>query len=268
MLYQLYSASLKLSAFVDCYWESNFSGVQVYEELFVAQLNPHIIINLSDTYQRNENTICQSSLDTINTSAIKFTHLSRNQLFGIRFKPAGLTMFTHLGMHELVDSSLSLRDVFGSDSDWYETSMLESTTIQQRIAITERFLWAKIDERNLEKYRFNAAVQERIGNYICQPNFMAEVVESLNTTHRTLDRNFKQFLGLSPKKLHRLIRFQAVFEAVHNTHLKKQVFDFYDFGYYDQAHFGKEFKEFVGMTLQEYLNSPHFVQNLQDNHFS
>ena len=69
MLYQLYSASLKLSVFVDCYWESNFSGMQVYKELFVAQLNPHIIINLSDTYQRNEHTISRNTLDTINTSA-------------------------------------------------------------------------------------------------------------------------------------------------------------------------------------------------------
>lgn len=267
-MYILYDVSPKLSPFVDCYWESNFGGLSgLYEELFVAQFNPNIIINISDAYKRNDSTIKQSSLNTINTSAIKFSHQASNQLFGIRFKPAGLNMFCALGVNELMDASISLKDVFGQEASDLENALLESQNIQERIDIANSFLFKKIIEKNTEKFNFNASVQAQIIKHLNKPNCMTDVIESLNTTHRTLDRNFKQFLGLSPKKLHRLVRFQKVYEALHSPQYKNKTFDFYDYGYYDQAHFSKEFKEFVGLSFQEYLHSPHFVQNLQDNHY-
>ncbi|TAE97882.1 MAG: AraC family transcriptional regulator [Runella slithyformis] len=269
MMYHLYSASPKLSLFVDSYWESNFATSidTAYNELFVAQLNANIIVNLSEAYLRNDATVNRSTLNTINTSAIKFVHQASNHLFGIRFKPAGLTMFTSLGLDELKDTSICLQDIFGSDAIWFETAIYEGKNVQERIEITEKFLMLKIKEKNLERYVFSAAIQDSIAKHFYKPNCIAEVVEELNTTHRTFDRNFKSFLGLSPKKMHRMIRFQKVFEMLHVSYLKKQSFDFYQCGYYDQAHFSKEFKEFTGMTLQAYLDSPYFVQNIQDNHF-
>jgi AraC-like DNA-binding protein len=269
-MYNLYSVSLKLSPFVDCYWESDFAGATngVYQELFVAQLHPNIIINLSDSYLRNNTTVFRSSVNTINTAPIHFTHQTSNQLFGIRFKPAGLNMFTSLGMHELVDASIGLQEIFGDEAFGLETSLFQSTNVYERIEATEQFLLNKLEIRNLTKYIFSVNVQENVSKYFDKPNCITEIAENLNTTQRTLDRNFKQILGLSPKKLHRVIRFQKVYEALHSPQYKNKLFDFYDFGYYDQAHFGKEFKEFVGMNFQEYLQSPHFVQNLQDNHYS
>jgi AraC-like DNA-binding protein len=268
-MYQLYQPSARLSAFVDCFWESNFSafGNDTYRELFVAQLNPNIIINLSNHYHRNNVIVKQSTLDAINTEAIVFSHRSNNQLFGIRLKPAGLGMFTPLGMHELLDASIQLKDVFGDDTEHFEDELLKKTTSQQRIALTESFLLKKLDERNLRKCLFHAAVQDNITKHYQDPNCIALVVSQMNTSHRTFDRNFTQFLGLTPKKIHRLIRFQKVYEALLTSKTDVLSFDFYTFGYYDQAHFSKEFREFTGMAFKEYLNSLFFVQNLQDNHF-
>jgi transcriptional regulator GlxA family with amidase domain len=65
---------------------------------------------------------------------------------------------------------------------------------------------------------------------------------SLNLTHRTLDRNFIRFLGLSPIKMLRLMRFNAFLDALHIQ--PKDRVNCFDFGYYDQSHFIKEFKNF------------------------
>jgi AraC-like DNA-binding protein len=268
-MYHLFQPANELSAFIDCYWESDFKGLNndIYSELFVAQFNPNIIINITDNYKHNHSIIKKNVLNTINTSAITFTHKASNQLFGIRFKPAGFNMFSAIGLHEIVDNSILLTDVFGADVEAFEDKICEAKDTLQRIEIANQFFLSKIKEANLVKFEFNSLVQKSISKNANKPNLINEVAIDLNTTQRTLDRNFKQFLGLSPKKLHRLIRFQKVYEALHSPKMQSQTFDFYHFGYYDQAHFSKEFKEFVGLTYQEYLQSPYFVQNLQDNHY-
>ncbi len=253
MMYNLYPVSGKLSVFVDCYWESNFKDIvgECYSELFVAQLNPNIIVNLSDTYVRNNVTIGQSALNTINTAAINFLHQASNHLFGIRFKPAGLVMFTSIGLDELRDATIDLKDIFREDTERFENKMFECKNTKERIAVTESFLILKLIEKNLEKYKFSVAVQNGIVKYFDDSNCVSKVVEHLNITHRTFDRNFKNILGVSPKKLQRLIRFQKAFEMMHMSFQKDKFFNFYMFGYFDQAHFSKEFKEFVSMSPQK-----------------
>ena len=63
---------------------------------------------------------------------------------------------------------------------------------------------------------------------------------------RQLRRVFNIYVGDSPKSFARTVRFQKCLQA--NALAMNNEASFYDFGYYDQVHYIKEFKKLCGVT--------------------
>ena len=73
------------------------------------------------------------------------------------------------------------------------------------------------------------------------------------TNYTTLNRNFNKILGITAKKFERLIKFRKAVRALINS--PERLTDVVvDSGYFDQSHFIKEFKHYMGMSPSEYLN--------------
>ena len=70
--------------------------------------------------------------------------------------------------------------------------------------------------------------------------------------YMTLFRLYKKILGISPKKLDRLIKFRKSIDQLAHSGNKLVTIAF-DSGYYDQAHFIREFNYFVRMSPLEYI---------------
>lgn len=79
---------------------------------------------------------------------------------------------------------------------------------------------------------------------------MAQIADNMKYSQHYINREFKKNTGFSLKKYSEIIRLQSAI-----TYLEKENVDFvYDkLGYYDQAHFIKEFKKFTLLTPQNYL---------------
>lgn len=81
---------------------------------------------------------------------------------------------------------------------------------------------------------------------------IAELSQDLGLSDRWLRNIFAERLGLSPKTFASLVRFQACFQALlHDKHDFLENQQFHDF-YYDQAHFIREFKRYLGNTPAKY----------------
>ncbi len=266
-MYLLYPPSPDLSAYIDCYWESCFHEAETgtYEELYVAQCNPNLIFNLTENYRHNDIQQNKSVAVTINTSAIQFQHNSTNKLFGIRFKAGSLRLFSAVGMHELTDNMIGISDIFGDKTQDFEHQIQCCQITAQRIAIAEEFLSKSIKHHHLEKFDLTLRLQNYLYQNCCAEDCISQLPQKMLITQRTADRYFQEFFGLSPKKMSRLLRFEHAFTALHHAHLDHK--DPTTFGYYDAAHYSKEFKTFAGLTMQDYVTSPFFIQNLQSEHF-
>jgi transcriptional regulator GlxA family with amidase domain len=76
---------------------------------------------------------------------------------------------------------------------------------------------------------------------------------------RTLERLFKNNVGLAPKELSKIIRFQSVLKRLKDKSFDDNFFSLaYEMGYYDQSHLTNEIKAFTGRTpsqLHSFLNS-------------
>jgi AraC-like DNA-binding protein len=91
-------------------------------------------------------------------------------------------------------------------------------------------------------------------------------IESLskefNISARQLERKFSSAVGLSPKFFTRIIRFQNIFRLVQNKQINSLTMLSYESGYYDQAHFIKDFKEFSGINPRSFFNQEHDLTDL------
>lgn len=77
-----------------------------------------------------------------------------------------------------------------------------------------------------------------------------DLKEPLNTglSPRHMRRLFQQYVGSTPKLLARVVRFQSVLRMLHDERNTEVRDVFLDAGFYDQAHFSKDFKAFYGVS--------------------
>jgi AraC-like DNA-binding protein len=77
---------------------------------------------------------------------------------------------------------------------------------------------------------------------------VAELAEAVGPSRRQLERGFQKDLGIAPKPLAKLIRFEEACNQIWlepNRNLTTLAFDL---GYADQAHFTREFKALAGVS--------------------
>lgn len=79
-----------------------------------------------------------------------------------------------------------------------------------------------------------------------------ELANSMEVDGRRLQRLFGKYVGMSPKKLTKLMRLTAARELLSAGEGVSCMEITYRCGYYDQAHFNREFKEVTGLTPSEY----------------
>ena len=87
-------------------------------------------------------------------------------------------------------------------------------------------------------------------NLILKNFGVVDVEKDLNTgiSSRQLRRLFTFYIGDTAKTFSKVVRFQNILRAKPSLQSLKQNKLFFDTGYYDQAHFIKDFKNFYGVT--------------------
>jgi AraC-like DNA-binding protein len=76
------------------------------------------------------------------------------------------------------------------------------------------------------------------------------LASELGWSRRHLAARFRDDVGVSPKSLARLLRFRHALELLGHRDLAGVA---YECGYYDQAHFNRDFRAFAGATPGELL---------------
>lgn len=81
---------------------------------------------------------------------------------------------------------------------------------------------------------------------------LKQLQSSLRLSERSLERRFKQNVGISPKLFARICRFQASLHQLKSRDYDKLSDIAFDSGYADQSHFTRTFKEFTGIRPEQY----------------
>lgn len=174
--------------------------------------------------------------------------LNRNhRYFGVRFAPGVTPDFLDVMAEELTDREFNFFDVVPDARQACE-QILRTPLFSQQITLFNTHFTPRL-------VRKTSAVTATIIHTILQQkgNIRVEHLEALTGyTCRTIQRQFRQDTGMSPKAFGRIMRCQA---ALHSLHQQGPV-SFsdlaLDLGFSDQSHFLREFKKLISTTPLDY----------------
>lgn len=231
-----------LAFFVEHYWsvQWNVSAPQIQETL--PHPSVHVVVEKGNSR-------------ILGVVTGKFTRVlsGTGVVFAIKFKPGGFYPFARFSLSSITDSSLRLKDVFQSDGTAYEKEILSLEDESKKIVCAERFLRAHLPERDANVELIGRIIERMLDDTnIMKVEQIADLF-SINT--RTLQRLFNQYVGVGPKWIIKRYRLHEVVEKINEGAVVDWVKLALDLGYYDQAHFIKDFKSIVGKSPEEYARS-------------
>ena len=177
------------------------------------------------------------------------------RLVGIRFAPGGALPFLSVSPNEIRDAAPSLGDVAAP----FETDLIEQLALAvpgTEGALLDETLGNRLNRaRRVTDRRVRASVHAAFSSP--RPMTVDALVSLTGLGARQLERQFRQSVGYGPKTLCRLARFQRVVRAVEPTADVSWARLAADNEYADQSHMAREFREFAGTTLTEYVRELH-----------
>ena len=170
----------------------------------------------------------------------------------ISFKPFGLYPLTQVPINEFNDQVVDADLVFGAGviSEFRELLMAAPDALS-KIGVAERWLRNRMTEPERLQFEVVRFAVDQIG---VNPTRIAltNLVQRVGYSHQQLIKIFKKHAGLTPKKYQRVARFNRVLSDLQQTRDIDWQQVSYDCGFFDQAHFIKEFRHFSGLSPSEY----------------
>lgn len=241
----------ELEPFVQCFWYLNrtYNG-GVDGEVLWPDGNYEVIFHFGSKYEVNKVPMETAFLIGTLTHYHQLNAEGNVRLFGVRLKPWGLKCLTNIDVKGLKDQFLPLSTIFPkSDVDNLNQELLE-LGLEEGLELLKNYILGIYKQTEI----VDIALIEVLANLYNDPihQDIKTIVGLSNYSQRQFERKTVELTGLSPKKLSKVARFNQVRLRIYFN----PAIDLHDvmteFGYYDYAHFSKEFKESFGLTPNEY----------------
>ena len=188
---------------------------------------------------------------TMPTRALEFGYPLRTRSVGVHFKPWGLAPFLPMPAAELCDRPVTVEQVWGRPAIAELRDRLATADgPHEMLTLLEQELMRRLCETaGLGLVRHTSSVIAATRGAVAIGDL--NVAAGVSSTH--LAQRFKELIGVTPKRLARTLRFAATVFAINPA----EPIDWADLaggaGYFDQAHFGHEFRAFTGLTPTQYV---------------
>ncbi|WP_306819026.1 helix-turn-helix domain-containing protein [Archangium lipolyticum] len=236
-----YPPSEDLAFFVERHWTVRWDLRE--REPFPQEVLPHPCVNLVLEAGR-------SAVHGVSTRRFSTLLEGKGQVVGVKFRPGAFFPFVRVPMSGLTDRALPLHEVFGPAGADLEPAVLARHDEHEQIARVEAFLRQRLPPRD-----GTVATVVRVIQHALEHQELARVEDlsvQVGLSVRTLQRLFRQYVGVSPKWVLRRFRLhEAADRVATGLHVDWAAFA-QELGYFDQAHFIHDFKAQVGRSPTEY----------------
>lgn len=186
-----------------------------------------------------------------------------SEAIGIQLLPGAAQALLGMPADELAGQHVRLEDIWGSSAGLMREQLLAAPSPGEKLRCFEMLLRGKLGATQASAAHPMVALalqQFRKGSSV------EEAVTQSGYSHRQFIRLFSQSVGLSPKLYCRVQRFQKALRLMRPADLLRlpglaEVA--MDAGYSDQPHFNREFREFSGLTPEQYrVAQPVFLNHV------
>jgi AraC-like DNA-binding protein len=210
-----------------------------------------LILNLGAPFHIETAEYADGCVVTMPTRAIEFGYPPETRSVGVHFKPWGLAPFLPMPAAELRDRPVTVEQVWGRrTSAELRDRLATAAGPGEMLTLLEGELLRRLRETaGLGLVRHASSVIAAATGAVAIGEL--SMAAGVSSTH--LAQRFKELVGVTPKRLARIYRFGATVTAIDPAEPVNWVDLAVRAGYYDQAHFGHDFRTFTGLTPTRYL---------------
>lgn len=183
------------------------------------------------------------------------------RVFGIGIRPKGWIALCGMSAEEATDKVIDLTSFAGGSARATVEEMRNADSLAAAAAAADRFFARMIANKAAPS---GSAYPEALGRWLLDPQDLGidELVSMMDVSRRQTDRIAKLYFGASPKYLQRKYRALRAADRIRAGETGWMAAA--GGGYYDQSHFIKEFKAFVGVTPKQFIgNQAQLISEIQ-----
>jgi AraC-like DNA-binding protein len=242
MTHGRYLPDAALAAWVEHYWSVSWDlrGQPPRLQETMPHPNVHAVVDAAG-----------SGLFGVHTRRFAVELAGQGRVFGIKFRPGGFRPFLREPVASLANRSIPIAAVFGADGAAYERDVLACADVETCAALSNQLLAAHLPPPDPQVARVaDIVARAAIDHEITSTESLAR---HCGLGLRALQRLFNDYVGASPKwvinryRLHEAIERLAAGAAVDWAELALSL------GYYDQAHFNRDFRRLVGRSPGQFV---------------
>ncbi|NND23467.1 MAG: AraC family transcriptional regulator [Acidimicrobiia bacterium] len=171
----------------------------------------------------------------------------------IKFSPIGIQSLLDFQISEIMDSYLSIEEVFKDDFYKLKSNLQKANSYKERILTFERFMISKLSLTKSIDERVNKLISYIYENKGCHG--IKQISQDLGIGERTIQRIIQKYVGINYKSFSKLIRFNEARKLLTRFDLKEYTSQLaYKLNYFDQAHFIHDFKSFSNLTPSQFIS--------------
>ena len=179
-----------------------------------------------------------------------FVSSGKHSMFGIRFFPHTAACFFNEPLDQFNNQVLDFTDIGGKEAATLQAKLSETKSLEGRIEMVDKFFIRKLDVP-LDKIKLVSSIIDDLAKEDFFEN-IDSVASRYGLSARHLQTIFLQYTGLTPKLFYKITRFQKSLRLITGSDQSLTTVA-YRCGYFDQAHFIKDFKFFTGSTPSRFL---------------
>jgi len=166
----------------------------------------------------------------------------------IDLTPVGAHLLLRLPMHELAQRVVSLDDLLNRPGRELHERLAHGTSYEERFSTLDAFFLERLDDALSPVPSITRAltrIKAAQGDVAIKT-----ITDELQCSARHLNQGFKEQVGITPKLLARILRFNRAVTLI-DTPMSWSAIS-YTCGYYDQAHMIRDFKQFTGSAPTQF----------------
>lgn len=270
MLFQKHIPSFPLSKYVDCvvYVEGNNKGVGFPKTAM------SLAFNLNDSFKLFADAQFTGYTDYkkywvagLQTQPTYVESYGVSKMLVIQFKSLGAWAFLQQPLWYFTNGYIDFDCVLKKEAEEVWEQLQEAQTTEEKFRLAENMLQRRILGSTIPQGRLVASIEEMFARR--QAVSIQEICRQNAISRKHLNFLFREYLGISPKMLSSLNRFQYILHTISKANPGKLTGIAYELEFFDQAHFNNNFKRFTGLTPKEYIRNaeqqptlklmPHFL---------
>lgn len=254
-MYQLRSPCSELAPFIEHYWfvTAKDAPLDLRVDVFVDG-RADLVLNFGAPYTRQiigggSVEHARSNLDAQRLVPIRIVQRGLVRIAGVRFRLGGLAPFTKVELRAFTGATPPPSAILGEGAGALEHAVGVEHDPSVQAEIFDRFFRAQL-VLDAAHARFALALEQLAA---CDGNTSVETIADLaGVTSRQIDRLFARRLGIAPKTVGRVLRFQRALRSLMRDPGRPLAEIAADAGYFDQSHFVKDFRRMTGGVPRGY----------------